>query len=1587
MHFLGIFILFISSPAFAAPDLIVTTVDAPSYASIGGNISVTVTFKNQGTNLTQGSYVRCRVIVSQDTQINLADSYYTELDIPNSELTAGASATRTFNYTLPSSLSGPYYVGAYVDSVSYHTESNENNNANYDSTPMYIGPPPTPSGLNLTQISGGFRIGWNTVSGTSGSTPYQIYWGNDSSVSESNYAGILNDTAPTYDHTGLVNGSSYYYRIRACNASGCSALSSVVSGTYLVAPSTPTGLSLAQITGGFRINWNTVTGAGGSTPYQIYWGNDSSVSESNYAGILNGSSPPYDHTGLTNGSTYYYRIRACNAGGCSTLSSLMSAFYDSNIAALPSFVPLYRMYKYDQGNNTRDHFYTISRTERDQAISSMGYKDEGVECYVSGRNYVGSLPLFRLYLDSQNSHYYTTSVSDRDAKIASQGYVFEKIEGYLSSSSGEGMVSLRRLKQPTGTEYHYFLSSKKAEYTTLIGSTYNYTDQGFIGYVQPYTARDATAHGRPQGIYSGTDLASGAFRISGGTYLVMRGHGPTLSFSFNYNSFDMNHYPHPMGPGWKHGLESRIDEDVEGNVFVTWQDGSVSYFQKSGSTYNDMAGNHDQLTLVNEGVNYGYDIKRKEQTVHRYRKYSVNPWPGTPSSEWSMQENYRILLLDITDWAGNKLTYNRNAAYGQIEWIGDNYGRKLVFTYTTPKLQLQRIEETVNESPVRWISFTYNPDNTLATFTDARGRVTSYTYTEDSLLGTMTDPEGNLISTVYDSEKKVNTVQKGNDPAATISYNPTANVTSVRDPRNNTSTWSHVGWKLTSQQGPDMNPASYEYNDSSNPYNPTRIVDRMGNATQFEYDGSGNATKITNALGKVANYSYNSKNKLISSADFHAVGASIPATIYSYDMDGNRVRSIQNPEGEITWLYYDASYADRITSSRDPRSNITYFEYDQFGNLYRTTDPEGNVTTYTNDYAGRVSQVTDAKSRSTGYSYNESDSISSILNALSHSVNLSYTGNNQLWTVNWSNDGTSSNTQYSYNSEDRLESVINPLNLYTSLTYDNSGNLYARQDYKNITTTYGYDVNDRVQNIYYPGFTSNIGRNLNGSITSITSQAGSTSFEYNELNLIKKYTDPYNHVVTYIYNDAGRLYSITYPGNRTVTYGYDNAGRMISISDWLGGTTTYTYDSAGSVSQIQRPNGTRATYSYDRANRLVSVAEQRSDNTVICSYSYVKDAVGNITSSSVTEPLTPSLTQGTINYTYDKRTNRILTSSGISYTHDDNGNRLTSTNAGGTTYTWNYENMLTQLSQTSPVNNIQHIYDGLNNRIAKIENGSTKRFVLDLIGDMSKVLAETDSSGAITAYYVYGTGLISRITAAGDRQYYHFNNRGDTIALTNQGGTVTDSYSYDDHGRLLSSTGSTTNPFKFVGQFGVMEEGNNLYFMRARFYDAETGRFLSEDPIGIDSGEFNSYSYAKSNSLSYIDPEGTITINPLNAFATAFIQSGYITWNYTQEVYYTIKQIGAYKKGNYDLSHVYGQMANESSSKVQSSFLAIVVSAFEPKIAGSKHATRVFGKTGYLKLIDMRTTKGIIIKVIWTVGEEKLKDEGRSWLIEKILKR
>jgi RHS repeat-associated protein len=303
------------------------------------------------------------------------------------------------------------------------------------------------------------------------------------------------------------------------------------------------------------------------------------------------------------------------------------------------------------------------------------------------------------------------------------------------------------------------------------------------------------------------------------------------------------------------------------------------------------------------------------------------------------------------------------------------------------------------------------------------------------------------------------------------------------------------------------------------------------------------------------------------------------------------------------------------------------------------------------------------------------------------------------------------------------------------------------------------------------------------------------------------------------------------------------------VTDWLNNVTSYEYDQAGNLITVNLPDGSTVLYDYDIANRLTSIVDFTADGTITGAFRYSFDALGNRTPISSYQPLTAIPKPQNPSYTYDAE-NSLLTAGNMTFSYDNNGNMTQKTVGSSlTTFTWDFDNMLTELSSGNRI--FDFSYDGVGSRIAKMEGSAEKRYVVD----GGTVLAETDTSGTITAYYVYGLGLISKITPDDHAYYYHYDGLGSTIAITDSTGAIVNKYAYDDFGKILKSGETIQNPFKYVGAYGVMDDGNGLYYMRARYYDPRIGRFVSKDPIGL-MGGINGYSCVEDNPISRVDPLG-----------------------------------------------------------------------------------------------------------------------------------
>ena len=133
---------------------------------------------------------------------------------------------------------------------------------------------------------------------------------------------------------------------------------------------------------------------------------------------------------------------------------------------------------------------------------------------------------------------------------------------------------------------------------------------------------------------------------------------------------------------------------------------------------------------------------------------------------------------------------------------------------------------------------------------------------------------------------------------------------------------------------------------------------------------------------------------------------------------------------------------------------------------------------------------------------------------------------------------------------------------------------------------------------------------------------------------------------------------------------------------------------------------------------------------------------------------------------------------------------------------------------------------------------------------LSQVLVKEESERE--TFYIYGLGLLGE-EREGRYWSYHFDVRRSTVALSDEKGEVVDRFGYGPYGELVSGNGGRT-PFLFNGMFGVMSDGNGLYYMRARFYSPVMKRFISPDVLLGDKGQsLNRLAYVTGNPMILLD--------------------------------------------------------------------------------------------------------------------------------------
>jgi len=335
---------------------------------------------------------------------------------------------------------------------------------------------------------------------------------------------------------------------------------------------------------------------------------------------------------------------------------------------------------------------------------------------------------------------------------------------------------------------------------------------------------------------------------------------------------------------------------------------------------------------------------------------------------------------------------------------------------------------------------------------------------------------------------------------------------------------------------------------------------------------------------------------------------------------------------------------------------------------------------------------------------------------------------------------------------------------------------------------------------------------------------------------------------------VNRLTSRSAPNGVTANFTYDGLDRLFELAHTKPPATLaihqYAYNNANNISSWLGSSGNRS-FNYDNADRLTTVLKMGSNE----SYGY--DAVGNRTTSH----LSPS-------YSYQPF-NRLTSTTAATYTYDNNGNMLSKTDAAGTrTCSWDSENRLKQVTLPGGLT-VSYKYDALNRRIQRTTSaGADERFVYD----GQDVLLDLNSSLAVVTSYINRLGIddhLRQTSTTTGVSYFLTDHLSTTTAVTDSSGNVVETLSYDSFG---NNSGSTRTRYTYTGR--ERDSDTSLLYYRARFYDPQLGRFISEDPISLEGG-INFYTYVQNDPLNFLDPIGLSRCNRLvGTLAGALVGAG-----------------------------------------------------------------------------------------------------------------
>jgi RHS repeat-associated protein len=913
------------------------------------------------------------------------------------------------------------------------------------------------------------------------------------------------------------------------------------------------------------------------------------------------------------------------------------------------------------------------------------------------------------------------------------------------------------------------------------------------------------------------------------------------------------------------------------------------------------------INRLNDFLYYGNTLHWDKKT---FAHYPPNPATGANYDKavrhkwmWHQTAAYRAIgmISSIKKPFESRIWYE----YPGQDTTNNGYGTRMGNSE-----QPSKIGRRISPTETQVDQFETNSLGRMTKHTDTLGRIRKWEYdaaTGMDLLNVKQQNGGTdetLATFTYDPSdppRLPRTLKDASGQTTTLSWNARGQITGATQPGSLVTTWSYnpTGY-LTSVDGPLAGTAdsiSYTYDL----YGRIRTETSPGaHVLTYDYDKLDRPTLVTYPDSTTEQFSYQRPggSKILDLTDYK--DRENRWTKFGYNALRERISTIDplNRPTVFNWCYCGA-----LQDLWDGEGNKTHWDYDIGGRLLKKTYADGKEENHTYDLAGRLSTTTDAKAQIKTHSYYKDGQLAGIAytNSQHPTANVGFTYDPVYGRLSQMTDGTGT-TGYAYH----------PVNGSTF----GAGNLHIIDGpLANDTIAHTYDVLGRPKTRTINGSANTTTVNTYdalGRVESLTNPLGTFLHTYDPVNLLPKtVTAPNGLTTTFDYHTVAadlRLKEIKHQlsGNvplSTHGYTYSPSGNIKSWSQTTGTSPAKTWgiahdradqleaatltDSATAVleqhawrydkigNRASRQNGQQITQStHNNRNQITSESpggwmrlrgttnepatvrvKSNANPFTPAATTAGNEFSGWVTatpgSNSVTieaKDTSPNANTRTSSYTIS------VTGTSRIPTYDLNGN--TTANGTGQVYDWDAEDRLIKITYADN-SSTEFSYDGFSRRVRITEKNASNSVITDkryLWAGGNQPAEERDSIGTsvLKQYHQQGE-FIPAASSPLNKLFYTRDHLGSLRELVDDSGALKTRYDYDMWGKRTKLSGTANSDVGYTGHHHHAASGLTLTWFRA--YDAESGRWLSADPIGEEGG-LNLYGYVGGNPMNRWDPLG-----------------------------------------------------------------------------------------------------------------------------------